>query len=173
MSGRSFNWYFTLLPPVHECFPQNRKIACHTQWSSLDQPRLGLASESYFIPSDFGEGRKSGGASLCIPLLNEIRASDSEDGSSRILLSNLVVSFDIRWSTVQRSFYTQLFGTEWDTCFCARVVSFLSITLVLGVRVETFLHLIFVWNQVTILSLFIGLYKKTHLALSPALALWR
>lgn len=57
-------------------------------------------------------GRKSGETSLCIPLLNEIRAFDSKDGSSRILLSNLVVSFDIHWSTVQSSFCAQLLGIE-------------------------------------------------------------
>lgn len=157
MSGQSFNLYFTLLPPVHECFPQKSENRLSHSVIKSGSVSVRGSFRVLFYSLWFWRGRKSGGTSLCIPLLNEIRAFDSEDGSSRILLSNLVVSFDIHWSTVQRSFCTQLLGIEWDTCFCARVVSFLSITLVLGVRVETFLHLIFVWNQATILNLFIGL----------------
>lgn len=140
MSGRSFNLYFTLLPPVHECFPKKSENCL--SHSVIKSESASVRGSFRVFPLMLERGG-SGGTSFCIPLLNEIRAFGSEDGS-KILLSNLVVYFDIGWSTVQRSFCTQLFGIELYTDFCARVVSFLSITLVLGVRVETFLHLIFV-----------------------------
>lgn len=163
MSGQSFNLYFnssSLNSWVF--FPKIWKLPITLSHSVINSGSLSVRGSFrvLFYSLWFGVGRKSRGTSLCIPLLNEIRAFDSKDGSSRILPSNLVVSFDIHWSTVQSSFCAQLLGIDWDICFCARVVSFLSITLVLGVRVEIFLHLIFVWNQVIILNLFIGLYKK-------------
>lgn len=161
--------FHSSFPQFMSVFSKNKEIAYYTQLR-IKSGHLSVSGnfiESYALLFDFRVGWKSGGTGLCILLLKEIRVLIVKIGGSRILSNTLVVSFDFG-PTVQSSFCPHLLGKEWHACFWARVVSFLSIKVVLSIRVKT---LIFCLKSGHCIKLYIGL--KVFLALSPTLALSR